>query len=144
MPTMTGASKLFRSLILNVDVPDVEAATQFYVETFGLVVGRRLGAVGVELLGAGVPIYLLAKPEGSEPFAGAGAGRTYARHWTPVHMDFEVNDIHAARARAVANGASTEGEVSEQAFGLLALLTDPFGHGLCLIEFRGRGYDALV
>jgi lactoylglutathione lyase len=23
-------------------------------------------------------------------------------------------------------------------------LADPFGHGLCLIEFRGRGYDEIA
>ena len=28
--------------------------------------------------------------------------------------------------------------------GLLALLRDPFGHGFCLLEFRGAGYDAIA
>jgi len=26
----------------------------------------------------------------------------------------------------------------------IALMADPFGHGFCLIEFRGRGYDEIA
>jgi len=137
-------TQLVRSLLVNIDVPDLEAATRFYVETFELVVGRRLGSAGVELLGAGSPIYLLPKAEGSLPFEGAVSARSYARHWSPVHLDFEVSDIEAARNRALANGARSESDITDHAFGRMALLADPFGHGLCLIEFKAGGYDALV
>ena len=136
-------TQLVRSLLVNIDVPDVEAATRFYVETFELVVNRRLGATGVELLGAGSPIYLLLQAEGRLPFAGAASARSYARHWTPVHLDFEVSDIEAARNRALSNGATSESEISDHPFGRMALLADPFGHGLCLIELNALGYDAL-
>lgn len=137
-------TQLVRSLLVNIDVPDVDAATRFYVATFGLVVNRSLGGAGVELLGAGSPIYLLPKADGSLPFAGAVSARAYARHWTPVHLDFEVSDIEAARNRALSNGATSESEITDHAFGRMALLADPFGHGLCLIELNARGYDALV
>jgi len=137
-------TQLVRSLLVNIDVPDVEAATRFYVETFELVVGRRLGSAGVELLGAGSPIYLLPKAEGSLPFAGAVSARAYMRHWTPVHLDFEVSDITAARNRALSNGATSESGITDHAFGRMALLVDPFGHGLCLIELNTRGYDAIA
>ena len=137
-------TQLVRSLLVNIDVPDLEAATRFYVETFELDVGRRLGSAGVELLGAGSPIYLLPKAEGSLPFEGAVSARAYARHWSPVHLDFEVTDIEAARDRALANGATSESDITDHAFGRMALLADPFGHGLCLIEFKEGGYDALV
>jgi catechol 2,3-dioxygenase-like lactoylglutathione lyase family enzyme len=29
-------------------------------------------------------------------------------------------------------------------WGRLALLSDPFGHGFCLLEFKGRGYDEIA
>jgi catechol 2,3-dioxygenase-like lactoylglutathione lyase family enzyme len=53
------------SLLLNIDVPDVEAAQRFYTEAFGLKVGRRFGADFVELLGWPAPIYLLTKKAGT-------------------------------------------------------------------------------
>jgi lactoylglutathione lyase len=77
------------------------------------------------------------------PFVGARQGRNYGRHWTPVHLDFVVPDLQLALARAVDAGATLEGAVSEHAYGRLALLSDPFGNGFCLLEFRGRGYDEL-
>lgn len=130
-------------LLLNLDVDDVERAIRFYTEGLQLRVGRRFDDGFVELLGAQVPIYLLGKGSGSPPFSGADLGRDYGRHWTPLHLDFVVPDIDAAIARAVAAGARLESEVSEHAYGKLALLSDPFGHGFCLLEFKGRGYDEL-
>jgi hypothetical protein len=88
-------------------------------------------------------LYLLDKASGSEPFRRAPQSRDYARHWTPIHLDFVVTNIEAAVARATAAGAKLESDVSEHAYGKLALLSDPFGHGFCLLEFRGRGYDEL-
>ena len=131
------------SLILNIDVPDLRSATRFYVDAFGLRVGRRFEGA-IELLGAAVPIYLLAKPEGGLPFTGAAAGRHYGRHWTPVHFDLVVDDLEAAGARAAANGARDAGGVSDHAWGRMALFSDPFGNGFCLLEFRGRGYDEMA
>src|SRR5262249_59964393 len=49
------------SALINIDVPDLAAATSFYCEALGLSVGRRFGDAGIELIGAGAPIYLLAK-----------------------------------------------------------------------------------
>jgi catechol 2,3-dioxygenase-like lactoylglutathione lyase family enzyme len=132
------------NLIVNIDVPDLDAATRFYVDAFELRVGRRLGGLGVELLGAAVPIYLLPKAEGSAPFANATEQRHYQRHWTPVHLDIVVGDLGAALARALASGARDAGGVSEHVWGRMALLADPFGHGFCLIELRGRGYDEIA
>jgi len=55
-----------------------------------------------------------------------------------------VADIRAAIERALQAGAKLERDVTTHAYGLLALLADPFGNGFCLIEFRGRGYDAIA
>ena len=128
-----------------VDVPDLERGVAFYRDGLGLTVGRRVGASWVELLGGPVPVDVIAKPAGSNPALGAaGARRDYARHWTPVHLDFVVGDAEAACARAVAAGATLERPIQDAPWGRMANLADPFGHGLCLLEFRGRGYDEVI
>ena len=130
-------------LQVNVDVPDLELAIRFYRDAFGLRLSRRFEGF-VELLGAGVPIYLLEKAQGSPPFETAPGPRDYRRHWTPVHCDLVVDDLDAALERALAAGAFDAGGVSEHDFGRMASLADPFGHGFCLIEFRGQGYVELA
>jgi predicted enzyme related to lactoylglutathione lyase len=131
------------SVLLNLDVDDIERAVTFYTQAFELRVGRRFDAGFVELIGAQAPIYLLLKAAGSEPFEGAREPRGYGRHWTPLHLDFVVADLDAAIARALAAGAVLEATPSQHAYGRLALLHDPFGHGFCLLQFEGKGYDAL-
>lgn len=131
-------------VLVNIDVDDLDRAVEFYSSALGLSIGRRLGAAGVELLGASSAIYLLPKAHGSAPIAGNSATRDYARHWTPVHLDFVVDDIGAAVARARGAGARQEGEVAHNVWGDLAMFSDPFGHGFCLIEFRNRGYDEIA
>jgi predicted enzyme related to lactoylglutathione lyase len=129
-------------LLINIDVPDLGRAVAFYTEAFGLTVSRRFGVEGAELSGWPVRLYLLQKPEGS---VGAGENpRRYERHWTPVHLDIVVDDLGAALSRAVAAGARLETEVRTAAWGKIVVLADPFGHGLCLIEFLGRGYDEVA
>ena len=98
----------------------------------------------VELLGGPAAIYLLVKKGGTLPFAGATEPRDYRRHWTPVHLDFVVTDVEAAVDRAVAAGARSEGEIASHVWGRMALMSDPFGNGFCLIEFVGRGYDEIA
>lgn len=131
-------------MLINIDVADLEAGVRFYTGAFDLRVGRRFGADAAELLGAPAPIYLLSKPAGSAPFAGAAQGRDYARHWSPVHLDFVVEDLEAAVQRAEAAGAAREGEIAERSWGRMALMHDPFGHGFCLLQFQGRGYDEIA
>lgn len=129
-------------VLVNIDVPDLEQAERFYREALGLRTGRRLEKGFVELLGASTPLYLLHTKAGT---VGAGTDeRRYNRHWCPVHMDFVVEDIQAAVQRAVAAGAVLEREPKLEPYGWLAQLADPFGHGLCLIQFVGRGYDELL
>ena len=130
-------------VLINLDVDDLERAVRFYTEGLGLSVGRRFDAGFVELLGAQAPIYLLHKAAGTEPFQNADPRRTYARHWTPLHLDFVVAELDAALARALGAGAVLEAPPSQHAYGRLALLRDPFGHGFCLLQFEGRGYDEL-
>jgi predicted enzyme related to lactoylglutathione lyase len=132
-------------LLVNVDVDDIEGAIEFYRAAFGLQLGRRLfGGSVAEMLGASSMIYLLAKPAGTLPWRQASSARDYHRHWTPVHLDFEVADIDAAVERAVAAGARLENEPRSFNWGRLAMLSDPFGHGFCLLQFTDRGYYAVA
>ena len=130
------------TLLLNIDVPDVDVATRFYTAAFGLTVGRRFGADFVELIGWPVPVYLLQKAAGS---VGAGQDkRRYERHWTPIHPDIVVADLDRALATAIEAGAVLEHAARDAPYGRIAVLADPFGNGFCLIEFNAKGYDALL
>lgn len=129
-------------LLLNIDVPDLTAAERFYVAAFGLRKARRLGDGALELLGAAMPIYLLHKPDGSE--GAGGQPRSYARHWTPLHVDVVVEDLDAALATALAAGARQEGAARDEPWGRIVQVADPFGHGWCLIQFLGNGYDEIT
>jgi catechol 2,3-dioxygenase-like lactoylglutathione lyase family enzyme len=132
------------TVLINIDVPDLEQGIRFYTGAFGLRLSRRLGDGFAELLGADAPIYLLENRQGSPPFRNAAVARDYGRHWTPVHIDFIVTDLDAALAQALAAGATQEGEPSEHAYGRLVLLSDPFGHGVCLLQFNAQGYDSIA
>jgi catechol 2,3-dioxygenase-like lactoylglutathione lyase family enzyme len=131
------------ALLANVDVDDLERAEAFYASALGLRPHRRFGRDGVELVGASSSIFLLRKPSGSAAGDATSQRRDYRRHWTPVHLDFVVDDLDAALARALAAGALLEGR-RDDAWGRIATLADPFGHGFCLIEFQNRGYDEIA
>lgn len=128
--------------LINIDVPDLQAAIRFYQHGLGLQLGRMLfsGTVA-EMTGASSPIYLLLKAPGSRPPAQASGTRDYGRHWTPVHVDLVVDDLAAAVARAQAAGATLEAGPNSFAWGRLAAFSDPFGHGFCLLQWSGAGYD---
>lgn len=77
-----------------IDVDDLERGIAFYTQGLGLRLGRRLGADWAELVGGSSPIDLLANAAGTAPLGAERAERRdYARHWTPVHLDFVVEGI---------------------------------------------------
>lgn len=137
-------------LLVNIDVPDLEHAIVFYERAFGLTLHRRLGPKAAEMLGANAPIYLLEKAAGTSAAGASGAAgaaapsRDYARHWTPVHLDVVVPDVDRAVDQAVAAGAILEGLAATHAWGRIAHLSDPYGHGICILQFLGRGYDEIT
>lgn len=129
-------------ILVNIDVAQLERAIEFYQKALDLRLGRSLfGNTVVEMLGASAPIYLMAKESGTSPSSYTSQIRDYHRHWTPVHLDFVVDDIKAAVEKATAAGAALEGEIQRFPWGYLATLSDPFGHGLCFVQWIGRGYD---
>lgn len=131
--------------LINIDVPDLDAAIHFYQRAAGLRLVRRLfeGSVA-ELAGTSTRIFLLQADAGTGPVTGAVLSRDYRRHWTPIHLDFVVPDVEAATRNAVAAGATLEGSIESFVWGRQATLSDPFGHGFCLLQWRGRGYDEVA
>ena len=131
-------------LLVNIDVADLDVAIAFYSRAAGMRVGRRFGASGAEMLGASSPVYLLVKAEGTRASAATDEERRYRRHWTPVHLDFVVPEIEPAVRTAIEAGARLEGEIDTHRRGRIAHMADPFGHGICFIEFLNRGYDEIA
>jgi predicted enzyme related to lactoylglutathione lyase len=134
-------------LLVNIDVDDLERGIAFYTAAFGLRIGRRFGADGAdsaELLGGSAPIYLLVNAAGTPASSSMAQLRSYERHWAPVHLDFVVDDVDAAVSIAVRAGATLEDPAETHEWGRIAHLADPFGHGICLVQFLNRGYDEIT
>jgi catechol 2,3-dioxygenase-like lactoylglutathione lyase family enzyme len=137
-------------VIVNIDVPELASAIDFYTAALGLTPSRILDDDVAELTGASSVIYLLRHPPASDPVGSnpviAHAVnarpllRQYARHWTPVHMDFVVDDVVRTARRAQAAGAIQEGDCIEWRGSKCMSFSDPFGHGFCLIEFADGTY----
>jgi hypothetical protein len=90
------------------------------------------------------PLTRHCEEEWSGPFPTANRRRSFSRHWTPVHLDVVVDALEPAVQRLTEAGAALDRPIQEQAWGRMANLGDPFGHGLCVIEFRGKGYDEVL
>jgi predicted enzyme related to lactoylglutathione lyase len=131
-------------LLVNIDVPHLEKAVALYEQAIGARVTRRFGPSGVEMRASSSLLYLLVKEEGTKPSVATDDVRHYSRHWTPVHLDFVVASVEPAVSRALAAGAKLEGEIQTHKWGRIAHMADPFGHGICFIEFLGRGYDEIA
>jgi lactoylglutathione lyase len=52
--------------------------------------------------------------------------------------------ISATVPRLLAAGAKLEGDIQTFPWGRIAMMSDPFGHGFCLLQFIGRGYDEVA
>lgn len=128
-------------VIVNIDVPELAPAVDFYCAALGLRLNRLIEDDVAELVGASCLIYLLRNAAGSSPGSTVPAVRDYSRHWTPVHIDFVVDDVHEAARRALDAGATQESECVEWKGSKCITFSDPFGHGFCVIEFAGETYD---
>lgn len=131
-------------LLVNIDIDDLEKAIAFYRDGLGLSEGKRLTKTIKQMFRGDTAIFLLEKPSGSVATSASAQRRDYQRHWTPVHLDFIVDDVVAAMDRAERAGAKREGDLQSFDWGRMAVYADPFGHGFCLIEFTAAGYDALI
>lgn len=126
--------------LINIDVPELAPAIKFYGDALGLQLNRILDEGMAELAGASSTIYLLVNAAGSMATS-AGELRRYARHWTPVHVDFVVEDLAKATDQAISAGAIQESECIEWRGSKCTTFSDPFGNGFCLIEFANETYS---
>jgi predicted enzyme related to lactoylglutathione lyase len=127
-------------ILVNIDVPELAPAIDFYCAALGLSLSRTLDEDVAELVGGSCVIYLLQNADGSDPGRGLAAPRRYSGHWTPVHIDFVVDDIEKAADRVVSAGGTRESECVEWRGSKCITFSDPFGNGFCLIEFAGETY----
>jgi len=129
-------------MIINIDVPELSPAVDFYTRALGLEHTRTLDQDTAELQGASSTIYLLQKGAGTPAVRTPALARNYSRHWTPVHFDLVVPDVDAAAERAIVAGARRETDYLDWRGSRCLSFSDPFGHGFCFIQFeRNDRYD---
>lgn len=121
---------------VSVDVPSVEDGIRFYGEAFGFVESSRPHESYAVLVSGDARIGLLAKPAGSSPAEGCEDVRRYDRHWTPVHIDLNVDDFESTLEKALNAGAKCEQIHRISGYPPVAFCSDPFGHGFCIIGRR--------
>src|SRR5271163_4067265 len=93
---------------VTIDVPQLDEGLRFYLGALGLVEVARPVATYVILECGNGQIGLIEKQAGSKPAKGSDDVRRYERHWTPVHIDFHVDDFEAFLVKAVNAGATCE------------------------------------
>ncbi|MBS0297316.1 MAG: VOC family protein [Proteobacteria bacterium] len=121
---------------VSIDVPLLEDGLRFYRDALGLPEVARPVPTYVILKCGDATLGLIEKSAGTRPAQGSDDVRRYERHWTPVHIDFHVDDLDAVLAKAVAAGAKCEQRFEVGPHPPVAFCSDPFGHGFCLIGER--------
>lgn len=117
-----------------IDVADLKLGTQFYCEALGCTLEKEHASHNT-LSAGGVVIHIAEKDDGSRATPGGEGVRNYGRHWTPVHLDFDVQDVAQSVELVKRLGGVVESEKSGD-WGNAAFCADPFGNGLCLIHIK--------
>jgi predicted enzyme related to lactoylglutathione lyase len=121
---------------VTIDVPKLGDGLRFYCEALGLTEVARPIATYAILKCGGAQIGIMEKPAGTKPAKGSDDVRRYERHWTPVHIDFHVDDFAAALAQALHAGATCEQKFEVSGRPPIAFCSDPFGNGFCIVGAR--------
>jgi predicted enzyme related to lactoylglutathione lyase len=121
------------SVNASLDVPDLDVGVNFYVTVFGLVERARPFPTMAILEAGNLTVCIHEKPAGSLPAPGSTTLRDYARHWTPVHLDFHVALLDPVLERVLTLGGRVEAEYRSMGPKPTAFCSDPFGHGFCVI-----------
>lgn len=119
-----------------IDVPDLDAGLAFYGGVFGWAEVARPVPNYAILNADGQRLGLMGREAGSRPTPEDGPVRDYARHWTPVHLDIEVEDVDATVAAVERLGGRFETRHGAPGWREVAFCADPFGHGFCLLGPR--------
>lgn len=128
-------------MLIDIDVPELSQAIAFYCSALDLRLNRILDNDVAELVGGSSVIYLLQKDESSRVSSTIDESRRYSRHWTPVHVDFVVEDLDQATKRVINAGAKRESECISWRNSKCITFSDPSGNGFCLIEFENETYS---
>lgn len=123
---------------VSIDVPSLDEGLKFYRNALGLVEMARPVPTYAVLKCGEMSLGLIEKKAGSKPAPGSADVRRYGRHWTPVHMDFHVEDFDAVLANAVSAGAIVEQKHEIAGRPPVAFCSDPFGNGFCIIGDKIR------
>jgi catechol 2,3-dioxygenase-like lactoylglutathione lyase family enzyme len=118
---------------VSIDVPQLDEGLRFYRDALGLEEIARPIATYVILKCGSSQIGLIEKSLGTKPAPGADDVRRYQRHWTPVHIDFHVDDFEGFLAKALNAGARCEQKFNVPGRPPIAFCSDPFGHGFCVV-----------
>ena len=117
-----------------IDVLDIKKATQFYANALECDI-KNEEKKSSQLTAENITIHLLEKEEKTNPLVNESASRHYSRHWTPVHLDFSVNDVEKTLSLIQKFGGTVEGK-EEGDWGIAAFCADPFGNGFCVIKIN--------
>jgi predicted enzyme related to lactoylglutathione lyase len=118
---------------VTIDVPELDEGLKFYGDALGLTeVARPIATYAVLQCGS-AKIGLIEKHAGTKPTKGSDEVRRYERHWTPVHIDFHVEDFEGTLARVLNAGAICEQKFDSGPRPPVAFCSDPFGNGFCII-----------
>jgi len=123
---------------VSIDVPNLEEGLKFYRDALGLTEVKRPIPIYVVLQCGDAKIGIMEKAAGTKPAPGSDDMRRYERHWTPVHIDFDVEDFAGTLAKAVSAGAIVEQKYEMAGRPPIAFCSDPFGNGFCIIGTAGK------
>ncbi len=118
---------------VSIDVPNLDEGLRFYRDALGLAEIARPVPTYVVLKCGDAKIGLIGKAAGSKPAKGSDDVRRYERHWTPVHIDFDVDDFEGFLTKAVGAGAVVEQKYEMAGRPPIAFCSDPFGNGFCVV-----------
>jgi catechol 2,3-dioxygenase-like lactoylglutathione lyase family enzyme len=118
---------------VTIDVPQLDEGLRFYRGALGLVEVARPVATYVILKCGSAQIGLIEKRAGTKPAKGSDDVRRYERHWTPVHIDFHVDDFESVLVKVLNAGAKCEQKFEGGEHPPIAFCSDPFGNGFCII-----------
>lgn len=119
------------SVSVSVDVDDLEQATMFYENALSCTLKKRFSESWAVISIGELDFHLLEKKERS--IGAPNHKRDYGRHWTPVHLDFGVEDVESIANLVEQHGGVVEGIEKGDAADI-AFCADPYGNGFCLIR----------
>ena len=118
---------------VTIDVPNLDEGLRFYRDALGLTEVARPIPIYAILKCGDAQIGLMEKSAESKPAKGSNDTRRYERHWTPVHIDFHVDDFDAVLSRVIKAGAICEQKFDIPGRPPTAFCSDPFGNGFDII-----------